>query len=386
MFLKIFLVRLKCTVRDRALVFWTLVFPLILATFFNMAFSNLSNSETFKSVDIAVVNNDSYQKDAAFQSFIEQHSKDDAYDGQDIKLFNVKLVPEDEAKKLLDNSEIAGYIVYGNPIKFVVKNSGFDQTIVKTIFDDYSQTVNSLGSIMAQDQSVQLNTLVQDAGMRAEFTREVQVGLKKKPDIVVNYFYTLIAMACFYGAFFGLKEVIDIQADLTKRAARLNVAPIHKLKVLTSGLCAGFLVLIAEVMLLMSYLVFVLKIDFGDQIGYILLTCVVGCAAGITFGALISALVKKGEGVKTAILIASTMTASFLAGMMFDKMKYIIAQNVPLLSYLNPIALITDAFYALYYYDTHTRFFINIGLLGGFTLLFSLVTYLIIRRQKYDSI
>jgi ABC-2 type transport system permease protein len=356
-----------------------------LATLFNLAFSNLSNAEAYKSVDIAVVDSEQYQKDTDFQNFINQYSRDDA-DNDRVKLFNVRVVPEDEAGKMLDNNEIAGYIVYGSPFKFIVKNSGFDQSIVKIIFDDYSQTVNTIGSILSHDQTVQPDVLVKDASNRIEFTGEVQVGTKEKPDIVVNYFYALIAMACFYGAFFGLKEIIDIQADLSKRAARLNIVPVHKLKILTAGLFSCFLVLIVEMMLLMSYLVFVLKIDFGNQIGYILLTCIIGSAAGITFGAFISALVKKSDGVKIAILIASTMTASFLAGMMFDKMKYIIQQNVPVLSYLNPIALITDAFYALYYYDTHTRFFINIGLLSGFTVLFCLVTYLIIRRQKYDSI
>lgn len=287
---------------------------------------------------------------------------------------------------MLDNNEIVGYVTYGNPVNLTVKNSGFDQTILKEIFDQYSQTVSAVVSIMSQNPAAFQTGLAEDLQNSNNYIKEVQIGTKDKPDTTVNYFYTLIAMSCFYGAFFGLKEVTDIQANLSKRAARLNLAPVHKLKVLTAGMLAGLLVSLIEIMLLMSYLVFALKIDFGNQIGFILLTCLVGCASGITFGALISSIIKKGEGVKTAILIASTMTASFLAGMMFDKMKYIIQQNVPVLSYLNPISLLTDAFYALYYYDTHSRFFFNIGLLTGYTAVFCLVTYLIIRRQKYDSI
>ena len=36
-------------------IFWTLVFPLALATFFNLAFANLTASEEFETVKVALV-------------------------------------------------------------------------------------------------------------------------------------------------------------------------------------------------------------------------------------------------------------------------------------------------------------------------------------------
>ena len=101
---------------------------------------------------------------------------------------------------------------------------------------------------------------------------------------------------------------------------------------------------------------------------------------------MVSALVKKGEGIKTAILVVTSMAASFLAGMMNVNMKYIIEKNIPLLSYINPAALITDGFYTLYYYNTHERFFINIAILTVLSIIFCLTTYFVIRRQKYASL
>jgi len=383
MFWHIFINRLKCTIRDKGLIFWTLVFPLILGTLFGMAFSNISENEIFKSIDIAVVNNDAYQKNENFKSFLTEHSQ-----GEE-KLFNINLATKEEAEKLLDNNKVVGYIIVDSQIGLVVKNSGLSQSIIKSVLDEYSQTVSAVHSIVTNNPAALQNGLLQDVGDRREYTKDLQLGTKDKPDSTVNYFYSLIAMACLYGSFFGTKEITDTQADLSKRAARLNVAPVHKLKVLIAGLLAGFVVLLLENMILISYLAFVLKVDFGNQIGYILLTCFVGCSTGITFGAFVSAIVKKGEGVKMGILIGGTMAATFLAGMMSgyaNNIKYIVEKNVPILAYINPVALITDALYALYYYDTHTRFFINIGLLCGFTVLFCLFTYLIIRRRKYASI
>jgi ABC-2 type transport system permease protein len=143
---------------------------------------------------------------------------------------------------------------------------------------------------------------------------------------------------------------------------------------------------LAELLLLLAFIVGVLGISFGDQLGYIALACVIGSLTGVTFGTFIAATVKKSEGIITGILIGSTMTMSFLAGMMSADIKYLVATKMPILGYLNPANLITNSFYALYYYNTPTQFFINILLLCGFTLLFSATTYFVLRRQTYASL
>ena len=104
---------------------------------------------------------------------------------------------------------------------------------------------------------------------------------------------------------------------------------------------------LSEIFVLLAYLIFVLNIDFGNQIAYIILTCVVGTITGITFGSLIASVVNGKEGTRVGVLIGSSMLMSFLSGMMYDKMKYIISANVPILGYLNPANLITDCFYSL---------------------------------------
>lgn len=55
MFIHFFKYQLKTLLRNRTVIFWTLVFPIILATFFNLAFSNLTSSENFDAVDVALV-------------------------------------------------------------------------------------------------------------------------------------------------------------------------------------------------------------------------------------------------------------------------------------------------------------------------------------------
>ncbi len=101
---------------------------------------------------------------------------------------------------------------------------------------------------------------------------------------------------------------------------------------------------------------------------------------------MIASFIKKGEGIKIAVLVTVTMALSFMSGLMFGNIKYIVQTACPAAAYLNPASVITDTFYSLYYYDTYTRFFTNIALLLGFTIVFYLIVYFNLRRQRYESI
>jgi len=75
-----------------------------------------------------------------------------------------------------------------------------------------------------------------------------------------------------------------------------------------------------------------------------------------------------------------------LAGLMIDTMKDMIARKAPVLSYINPAALITDAFYSLYIFESHRRFFLNIGLLLLISSSMCILSFLRLRRDRYASL
>jgi len=376
----IFTTRIKCLLRDKQLVFWSLMFPIVLATLFKVAFSNIYASEAFKTIDIAVVSSNYYQENVGFKGAIDQVSKE----GKD-KLFNVNLTSEKNAEDLLKNSKIEGYIYLNPDVNLVVKSEGLNQTVIKTFLDDYKESASTIATIIATSPNANHADLIKDATTFKEYTKEISSS-NGVPDTTLNYFYTLIAMACLYGGFSGVKEITDIQGDLSKRAARINMAPVHKMKMFIYSLCAAFLIQFNEILIVLGYLHFALKIDFGNQLAYILLLSFVGCATGISFGTMISALIKKSEGLKVGILISTTMIGTVLSGMMYANIKYLVEKSIPILAYINPAALITDGFYTLYYYNNHQRFFINISILTLLSVVFCLTTYFIIRRQKYASL
>ena len=375
MFLFNYRYRLKCIFKDRQLMFWTFLFPILLATLFNLAFSNLSSADNFLKVNVAVVQNEELDQNPAFTQ---------AINGAD-HLFMVQYTTRADADALLKDNQIDGYIFFDSDLNLVVNQSGLNQTIIRGFLDDFVQSSATIVTVISQNPAALDNGILTGISSRSEYLTAVSAS-QSNPDPVVNYFYALIAMTCLYGGFLGVKEVVAIQADLSAVGARINLAPTNKLTVFISSMLAATTIQLLELLILLTFLIKVLDISFGDQLGYIALTCVVGSLTGVTFGACIGSIIKKGEGLKVGILISSTMTMSFLAGMMSADMKYLVMTNAPILGYLNPANLITDSFYALYYYNTHTQFFTDILLLCGFTLFFSAVTYFVLRRQKYASL
>ena len=379
MFWHIFNYRLKSTVRDVQTLFWTLAFPIILVSFFAMAFSNLENISEYNTIKIGLVNTQQYKDDAMLQSHITSVST------ADDPLFDVTVYDtKEEASTALSDKEISGYILKDDALHLYIRSSGIDQTIMKEFLDWYLQTTSSVENIIKADPAAGMNI----AGILSQnitYVKDTDTGTNK-PNDVLTYYYALIAMTCLYGAFMGSKEVTAIQANQSTQAARLNLAPVHKLKVFLSSLCAVTLIQYLSILLLVAYMAFILKVDFGNQVGYILLASFAGCCAGVSFGAFIGAATKKGEGIKTGLIISASMAMSFLSGLMVAQMKYIATKSFPILAYINPANLIADAFYALYYYNTYNRYFLNVGLLFAFAFVFYLIVYLIMRRQQYASI
>ena len=361
--------------------FWILVFPILLSVFFQMTLGNITKAEAFNQIEIAVVDDDEFKKETDFKEVLSSISSDGK---NNKKMFDITYTNVKNAKNLLKDGDVQGYIYVENGIQLVVKNLGLSQTIIKSFLDNYKQSISTINTVLGENPDA-LKNVLEDISERNEYLKAVTAG-KSDPDTSVHYFYTIIGMACLYGGFLGIKEVLAVQANQSSQGARVSVAPTHKLKVFTVSIFAAITIQLIAVFILLLFLKFILKVDFGNQLTYIVLTCIGGTFTGVTFGTMISAVVKKGEGVKIGILIGGTMTMSVLSGMMFAGMKTLFNRNIPILAYINPANLISDSFYALYFYNDYNHYYVNLSFLIGFAILFGLITFAVMRRQKYASI
>lgn len=371
--MQIFIYQLKLLLRNKPMLFWTFAFPLILATFFNLAFSKLNSADSFDPIDVAVV---IQKEDQSFQSLLDELSKENKD-----QLLNIQYVSVSKAQEMLKDKVITGYMLVDEELELVVNDNGISQTIVQSVMDTYLQTKQSMKNIASFNPQV-MGQLIQH-NIQQDFFQSQRIS---SLDVTVVYFYTLIGMTCMYGGFWGLRVSTNQEANLSRQGTRVQVSPISKIRIMLTGVIAAFLCQYCAMIILFAYLYYGLNIAFGDHSLYIFILMAIGSLLGIIIGQLIGTLLKCKENTKISILTSVSLFCSFLSGMMIVDLKYLIQEYVPILSYMNPVSLITDALYALYYYPTYERFFFNIALLTVMVFILGITSILISRRKKYDSL
>ncbi|WP_455683006.1 ABC transporter permease [Thomasclavelia sp.] len=376
MFLHFFKYQFKSLIRNKTVIFWTLVFPLALATFFNLAFSNLTASEKFETVNVALVEE---QDNAHFRETLKELEKNDE------KLINLQITGLNKAKQLLKDEKIKGYYVVNENIKLVVNNTGIDETILESIANEYNSTMSTVENI-ATLNPMALQTNILEAVNLSKNNFETQ-NIGGNTDLTVVYFYTLIGMNCLNASFCGLRTTSQIEANLSRQGTRIGISPISKLVTVLSGILSAFIIQFAIMMVLMAYLVFGLGVGFGEQTGYIILLIAIGCFTGVGLGNFAGNVLKfKKEDTKISFLTSFSLVLSFFSGMMIIDIKYWMQTNLPVLTYINPVNLITDGLYALYYYDNLNRYTTNMICLFVIGVLLILGSLFFTRRKQYDSI
>jgi len=393
MFIHNFKYSLKTLFRNKALIFWTFAFPIILGTFFNMAFSNIESSEKLDIINIAIIKNDDFNNNEIFKTAFEELSDKN----NDDRLFETRYTTEEEAKKLLEDEEIVGYMKLVNDVpKLIFTTSGINETIFKYVSEEITQTSNIIKNLSEEEIKKEMiagnyNIDYESIYNRViELAEEDNVRLNNVSNRNLSYtmieFYTLIAMACLYGGLLGTVAINQNLANMTNQGKRVSVSPTSKGKIILSSVLASYITQLVGVALLFLYTIFVLKVDYGNKLGLDIALAMAGSLAGLSLGVAVATTIKSNDNVKTGIIIAITMLGCFLSGMMGITMKYIIDKNIPIINKLNPASMITDGFYSLYYYDTLDRYIFDIGSLLIFALILIAISYISLRRQKYDSI
>ena len=79
--------------KNKILIFWTFAFPILLGTFFQMAFQDIENSETLHVMNIAVIETDTFENSVVWKEAIQNLSEGDS------PLFSTIYLNEKEAKK-----------------------------------------------------------------------------------------------------------------------------------------------------------------------------------------------------------------------------------------------------------------------------------------------
>lgn len=383
MFYHNFKYTLKVLLRNKGLLFWTFAFPILLGLLFNMAFKDIESKEAFDVIDIAIVENAYFENDLVFKESFKALSSDDSN-----KIFNITYTDLEEAKKILDEEKITGYLTLtGTGVNITVTSSGTEETILRYVTEEIESEKEIIYSFLTSETMEENDNFAEEISkIMANTEAKINDVSNKNLGYTMIEYYTLIAMAALYGGTISMNATNYKLANMNPVGKRTAISPVSKRKMILGSLLASYIVQLIGLSLLFIFTIFVMKVDYGDNLPLVILLGLVGSLAGLSLGIMISSLFKTNENNKDGILISVTMFWCFLSGMMGITMKYVIDKYVPILNKINPASMMTDGLYALYYYETKERYFFDIISLLVFSFIMIIISYRSLRRQKYDSI
>ncbi len=113
--------------RNKANLFWILVFPIVLGCFFKIAFSNITASESFHTIPVAVVEGNSADA-TAFHTMIEQLSGD-----SEDAMLSATFCNEKKACTLLEKGKVDGIFYTTDTVELADNSDLSDASINQSI-------------------------------------------------------------------------------------------------------------------------------------------------------------------------------------------------------------------------------------------------------------
>ena len=193
MFIRDFLYMIKILMRAKVSIFWTLVFPILLATFMYMAFGNIyEQDEMFSNIKVAVVTEDESANGLNYML--------DALSDGDDALLSVTRMSESDAEKSLAEEEVEG-IIYTDDVKLTVAESSVNASILETVLSEYKQYEHALMDIYKDGIGLQqymsgtsgvddMSNLVEKLSEQRSYYTE-KASTEGSQNVYNNYFYAI---------------------------------------------------------------------------------------------------------------------------------------------------------------------------------------------------
>lgn len=421
----------KTTVRTLLLtpsaVVWTLIFPIVLATVFNFMFEPMRSTGSVEAVKVAVVADDAWE-DSPFSQVV-----DTLREADEPLLAVHPVATEQEARGLIAEGSVAGaYIVdaagpadaagaasgsgtaagssdvststssagsTGAPrIILAPAGSGtgsdasydVNRAILESVATSYLQS-EALIEELATHDPVALSdpTTIENALGLSVSVREVSLT-HAQPDSMVRFYYALLGMASIFAAQLAGESVWHLQPTSSAAGARRTVSSTSRMRLLIPTIGACWAVSTTFLAIAFGYICLTAHIDFSGREGL----CIVGIAASSLLSCGIGALVgaspgRMGSDSRRGILMALTCLLSLFAGLYGEptmELADTIAQAIPAATWLNPVCLIRDLFYTVYYYDTLVPFSLRLSACAGIAAVLLAVSAACMRRSAHEHL
>ena len=435
--------------RTKEVIIWMILFPVVLGTLYKFTMGNLGKNNLYSTVPAAVVENEKDQlfhwiMDAMNNGTFSEEN--DPTNGGEKPLMNLTYTDEANAIEMLKNGDVKGIIYIDPPdekakadpqnkkmaeimeminqmaadgtltkyldpesnnyvsyflndgtgdfitntkLSVMFKNNGSDQSMIKRMSDMY-MNMQEASRQMASNTTMSedgegFGDISKAMSSDVPYIKEMELT-KGDTDSFLIYMYNLIAMVGIFGSMSGLTIAQNLQANLSDQAARRSCSGMPKIKQVLADLLAYYISHSLCVILTVTFITLVLRVNFGDRLPLVYLGGILGGIMGVSFGYFVGAIEKMSYGAKAGIIMALNMTLCFMSGLMVPGIKAMIIKYIPILNDINPVAIVADSFYYLSVDADLTRFWKKMAAVCIITLFFVLFGFLMTRRTKYASL
>ncbi len=344
-------------------VIWTLLFPIVLSTVFAVMFDALEKGEAIEAVPVAVVQDNAWDA-SGFAAVVDTLAT-----GSDA-LLDVHAVPDAErARKLLEDGTVDGIyavaddgtcrLMLPEATSAVHAQSGssfeIDRSILEMVASSYLQNEALLANAVTRDPALLGRAeLVERALSQASSVREVSLT-HSQPDQGVRFFYALLGMTAVFAMQLAEGMVWRLQPLSSATAARRAASGTSRMRQLVPTVIGCWLVTTGFLLVAFAYMCVIAHVDAAGRAGL----CVAGIMAASLLSASIGACVGALPGrmdadARSGVLTVLSCMLSLFAGMYGTRcMEFAdaVAKAFPASLWINPVALIRDMFYSVYYYD-----------------------------------
>ena len=381
MFGRIYVYKLKELIRNKYLVGWNFIFPIILATAFYLGFGNLisDDPDTFKTIDVGYVNTN--QEETNFSKMLDELEK--STDSHEQVLNVHEYSSKAEAIKAMTEATVSGvYIEIDGEVETIVPKNGYESTTLNQIAREYENKLTLIETV-AKDHPENLQTTIDMVTNDLQIMKEHDFGTNTSP--YLQYFFALIGMASLFSSWISTSMLEGMCANITEQGKRFECAPTSKLMAITAGILAGLTLQSVSNAIVVLYIQYVLKISLGAPLWNIILITTIGSGLGISAGVFIGSLIKDTK-LLIVVPLCFTMTCSFCSGLMWHQIRQIIEANFPIFNRINPAALLVDCLYTRATYGKTEMYYQDLMIMGSMIAGCLIISAFLLRRRKYVSI
>lgn len=265
-----------------------------------------------------------------------------------------------------------------------------NRAILESVATSYLQRVALIEDLAAHDPVALSDPIaLEDALGLGVSVREVSFT-HAQPDSMVRFYYALLGMASIFAAQLAEESVWHLQPTSSAAGARRAVSGTSRMRLLIPTIGACWAVSTTFLAIAFGYICLTAHIDFSGREGLCLVGIVASSLLSCGIGTLVGALPgRMGSDSRRGILTALTCLLSLFAGLYGEptmELADTVAHVFPAATWLNPVCLIRDLFYTVYYYDTLVPFSLRLAACAGIATVLLAVSAACMRRSAHEHL